>query len=391
MSWGRKERSQVLAHEAVIHQNGTLSLKILGQVQPLRLVSECKHVGTWVSSATSPWRDNSHKVRWRHHGVPAGSQCSLLQETIHKGVAYQSHASTGGIQTSLQCSDGRMSPCRRWPNSSQCVLVCSGKNLECFRGKETSVSDEKIRKMAKVTQVFVLVMARKLQLAARISRRAPPALFALLQRDRSPWKRQGLLDLCRLRDCMLEKLGTLPPPAVEPDAWERLWKAYPRSWKKLLRAFVKKKATGTEQCCNTARSGMCVAVSEYTDFRVPMPELPCWCQNFANSCNFAQSHDVKAWLEKPVGGDSLLQDRAGPICQKQFHTRARAVDHLAHRADRRRQAIQQDPDLFPKLETDIQGKLDQQDQQERRESCETGEIVWLTAFLPAVSRKPNCL
>ena len=41
------------------------------------------------------------------------------------------------------------------------------KILECFRGKETSVSDEKIRKMAKVPPVFVLVMARRLQLAAR--------------------------------------------------------------------------------------------------------------------------------------------------------------------------------------------------------------------------------
>ena len=62
VSWGRKGRSQVLAHEAVIHQNGALSLKILGQVQPLRLVSEYKHVGTWVSSAASPQRDISHKV-----------------------------------------------------------------------------------------------------------------------------------------------------------------------------------------------------------------------------------------------------------------------------------------------------------------------------------------
>ena len=115
-------------------------------------------------------------------------------------MTYQSHASTGGIQTSLQC----------W-RMGGCHLVA-----------ETSVSDEKIRKMAKVPPVFVLVMARRLQLAARISRKAPPALFALLQRDRSPWKRQVLMDLCRLRDYMPEKLGTLPPPAVEPKAWERL-------------------------------------------------------------------------------------------------------------------------------------------------------------------------
>ena len=62
VSWGRKGRSLVLEHDAVLHQNGALSLKILGQVQPLRLVSEYKHVGTWVSSAASPQRDIAHKV-----------------------------------------------------------------------------------------------------------------------------------------------------------------------------------------------------------------------------------------------------------------------------------------------------------------------------------------
>ena len=71
-------------------------------------------------------------------------------------------------------------------------------------------------------------------------------------------------------------------------------------------------------------------------------------------------------------------------------TRARAVDHLAHRAERCRQAIQQDPDLFPKLETDMQAKLDQQDQQERRKAVKQGKS-WLTAILLAVSCKPNCL
>ena len=151
--------------------------------------------------------------------------------------------------------------------------MCSEKILKCFRGKETSVSDEKIRKMAKVQPVFVLVMARRLQLAARISRKAPPALFALLQRDRSPWKRQVLLDLCRLRDSCRRSWEHCHP-AVEPEAWERLWKAYRRSWKQLLRAFVKKMATGTEQCCYSARSGMCVAVSEHQDLEFLCPSCP---------------------------------------------------------------------------------------------------------------------
>ena len=109
------------------------------------------------------------------------------------------------------------------------------KILESFKGEETSISDEKIRKEPKVPPVHVLVMERRLQLAARTSRGAPPALFALLQRDRSPWKRQVLVDLCRLRDTKRDKLGTMPPPTAEPEAWERLWKDHPCAWKRLLR------------------------------------------------------------------------------------------------------------------------------------------------------------
>ena len=85
------------------------------------------------------------------------------------------------------------------------------------------MSDAKIRKTEKVPPVNVLVIAKRFHLAARISRGAPLALFALLQRNRSPWKRQVLVDRCRLRDSMRDKLGTMPHPAVEPKAWERLW------------------------------------------------------------------------------------------------------------------------------------------------------------------------
>ena len=100
----------------------------------------------------------------------------------------------------------------------------------------------------------------------------------------------------------------------------------------------------------------------------------------------AQSLDVKAWLEKPVAAV-----RCGillPVCRTQFHSRARAVDHLAHRAERCRQAIQEDPDRFPKLEAAVQEKLNQHDQQKRRKESKHGRS-WLAAFLPAVRSEPQ--
>ena len=224
VSWGRRGRSLVLAHEAIIQQNGALSLNIPGQVQPLRLVSEYKHVGTWVSSAASLQRDISHKI--------AGATTGYLQavSTVFSKKQYTRELRIRAMQALVESrllsnaggwADVTLSQMAKLESVRSRVLR---KILESFRGKETSVSDEKIRKKAKVPPVFALIMARRLQLAARISRGAPPALFALLQRDRSPWKRQVVLDLCRLRDSMPEKLGTLPHPAVEPEAWERLWR-----------------------------------------------------------------------------------------------------------------------------------------------------------------------
>ena len=56
VSWGQKGRAQILSHVATREDQGALLLGIPNQVQPRRLVSEYKHVGTWVlrTNGTSP-------------------------------------------------------------------------------------------------------------------------------------------------------------------------------------------------------------------------------------------------------------------------------------------------------------------------------------------------
>ena len=90
-------------------------------------------------------------------------------------------------------------------------------------------------------------------------------------------------------------------------------------------------------------------------------------------------------------GDSLLQVRAALFVKNSSTPRARAVDHLAHRAERCRQAIQQDPDLFPKLETDMQAKLGPTGSTRAQESCETGEIVADGVSSGGLMQNQNCL
>ena len=63
---------------------------------------ECKHVGTWISSAASSRRDISYKASVCHHGLSAGGQDRPLEKAIPTGAAYQSHATPGGILPTLQ-------------------------------------------------------------------------------------------------------------------------------------------------------------------------------------------------------------------------------------------------------------------------------------------------
>ena len=179
-------------------------------------------------------------------------------------------------------------------------------------------------------------------------------------------------DLCHLREIMREKLGTMPPPSVEPEAWERLWMKHPRSWKQLLRAFVQKMARGAEGVSFCANTALGTSVCSDADMEFLCPDCPA---------------EARTWPNRAALRSHMMSKHGWrtcrPVCRTQFHSRARAVHHLANRAERCRQAIQEDPDHFSKLEAAVQEKLEQQDQQERRKAVEQGRS-WLAAFQPAV-------
>ena len=175
----KKRRAQIISHV------GALLLGIPNQVQPLRLASEYKQAGTWVSSAASYQRDISHKA-----SVATTVYLQVVKTVFSRrqcACGLRIRAMQALIESRLLSNSGGWSEL----TSSQLAKLESVRSrvlrkfLESYRGQETSISDEKIRKDARVPPVHVLIMARRLQLAARISGGAPLALFALLQRDRS--------------------------------------------------------------------------------------------------------------------------------------------------------------------------------------------------------------
>ena len=138
VSWVAKEDHWVLAHEAVVHQNGALSLKILGQVHPLRLVSEYKHVGTWVSSAASPQRDIAHKVTGATTGYLQAVSTVLSKKQYTRELRIR--AMQALVESRLLSNAGGWADVTllQMANLSLFVLVCSL--------KKWNVSEEKKRR-----------------------------------------------------------------------------------------------------------------------------------------------------------------------------------------------------------------------------------------------------
>ena len=114
VSWSRKGRTQVLSDAANQEDQGARLLRSPDQVQTLRLVSEYRHVGTWVSSAASSQRDIAHKV-----SVATTSYLQLVKTRAMQALVESRLFSNSGVWA--------MSLCLSWLNLSRCEVGCSEK------------------------------------------------------------------------------------------------------------------------------------------------------------------------------------------------------------------------------------------------------------------------
>ena len=109
-------------------------------MQPLRLVSEYKHVGTWVSSAASPQRDIAHKV--------TGATTFYLQtvSTVFSKKQYTRELRIRAMQALVESrllsnaggwADVTLSQMAKLESVRSRVLR---KFLECFQGKKSRLA-----------------------------------------------------------------------------------------------------------------------------------------------------------------------------------------------------------------------------------------------------------
>ena len=104
-----------------------------GAASPPRLgVQTCWYMGLQCCLSTARYFPQS---RWRHHGVPAGSQSSQrnysLLKAIHEGVAHHEPCKHwwNARKISGMLPSEKMGGCHlvaRWPNSSVCVRSQGG-------------------------------------------------------------------------------------------------------------------------------------------------------------------------------------------------------------------------------------------------------------------------
>ena len=98
-----------------------------------------------------------------------------------------------------------------------------------------------LAEMGAVSATDRLAMER-LRLAARVASASPISWVPFAAPGMKAWSAQLAADILLLVDVLPDKLQGMPSPLVQPQAWTQLWKAYPQSWRGLLKTFKSRRA-----------------------------------------------------------------------------------------------------------------------------------------------------
>ena len=111
------------------------------------------------------------------------------------------------------------------------------------RHGRTVLSDVQVRVALSVPSVDCYVRKRRLMYLCRVIRTDVETGRALLQQKLSdgsllPWMQLCIIDLEILQQSLPNKLGDLPNPRCDLEAWWCLIRDYPSSWKQLVAQYV---------------------------------------------------------------------------------------------------------------------------------------------------------
>ncbi len=169
-------------------------------------------------------------------------------------------------------------------------------------------------------------------------------MFALIQSPAGAAWRTSLAGACLAIQRMLKpKLDELPDPTVHGHACEAFWKQFVGPWK-LLAAQLQVRVRGAHSAAALVISGIealdGVHCPEEADSE--SGELLCNdCGRFFLTANGLAVHRAKAHgSSKAAGIKAVLRDGVCPVCDQDFRSRLRFVQHIAYGASRCRRAFE---------------------------------------------------
>ena len=184
-------------------------------------------------------------------------------------------------------------------------------------------NDRQIRLDMDVPSLRTQLAAVRLRYAARVHRSAPDQLKALLSDDAAePWWNALCSDTEHMQRLMLKKLEGLPPLALDPRPWQRLWYDFPAVWKELVKKYTH--LALAEEKNLFARTPLVQAQEDQVEGTFACAECDRKCRsNAALRAHLFAAHGQGRWYK----GYAL--SGACPSCRSDFHTRPRLLQHLA--------------------------------------------------------------
>merc|ERR1712194_175243 len=129
-----------------------------------------------------------------------------------------------------------------------------------------------------------------------------------------------------MKSCLGKKLEELPWATENPVAWEQFWKSWPGPWKGLVRKFAEKLSKETaepETAQEVEKKFQCTeCAAKFTTHQ-------------GMQVHRFRKHGYRGWARK------YISDGWCPICEVNFHTRARSLRHVQYGSVRRRACVKQ--------------------------------------------------
>ena len=201
---------------------------------------------------------------------------------------------------------------------------------------------------------------------------ASKGLLALLQspyRKRlvhRSWSQTILDDIYSLVSASGSRLADLGDPQLTPHAWARCMREHPKMMKKLADGFLRphtKSSPVTTPTCIPTRSFSCDT-----------------CGKQFKTLQAVSTHEWTVHRRRQIGANYIDESGRCPVCNRTYHTRLRAIKHVASVAACRDGLASGD---FEKITEAHRTKLDNADRAETRAARKYGIGVYRSHGLRA--------